>query len=113
MDVQIQVKGCVRSAHLAQLWETRFMKPRNAGQSTISTIIQGTIMRTLLSTEITSRKFRMLGEVADYKIWLGKAFGKVRVSNRREIVWSKMSKTLDGKEFVAVELGVAWGFLTW
>ena len=101
------------STRIAHLWETETMKPRNAGKSTISTLVQGTIMRALLSTEIFSRKFRVLGEVADYKLWLANTFGKVRINNRREIVWLKMSKTLDSKEFVGVELGVAWGYLTW
>lgn len=93
--------------------ETCHMKPKSADQPALPTIILGTVMKALFSTEFVARKFRMLGEIADYHLWLGNVFGKVQISNRRQNVWLKMHRTLGTKEFIAVELGVAWGFLTW
>jgi hypothetical protein len=89
------------------------MKPKNAGQSKFLSLIQGTVISTLLLTEITTRKFRILGEIADYRLWLFSEFGKVRISHRREGVWLKMNKALNSNNFAGVELGVAWGYLTW
>jgi len=100
-------------AHPHSVLKNWRMKPKNAGQSMLPTIIYGTVMRALLISEITTRKFRMLGEIADYKMWLGNEFGKVRIFNRRETVWLEMTKTLNDQKIMGVELGVAWGYLTW
>ena len=60
-------------------------------------------------------RFIALGQVADYVNFLRKEFGDVEICNRRESVWKLIQTgiTKDKHSIVGVELGVAWGYLTW
>ncbi len=54
-----------------------------------------------------------IGELANYQIWLEDNFGDVKVRNSRERVWKDIDLEVSEKSIHGIELGVAWGYLTY
>jgi len=92
----------------------KMKKPKSATPSILTINAMGFVLRILLLGSSGLRKKLMnIGEIANYQIWLRQRFGKVKIRNSRERVWLDMHKSLDGKKIHGVELGVAWGYLTY
>ena len=90
------------------------IKPKSATPSVFKNNALGAVLRMLLlSSGLLRKKLMNIGELAEYQIWLNKRFGKVRIRNSRERVWLDMHESLGIRKIHGVELGVAWGYLTY
>ena len=93
---------------------SRLVRPKSATPSVFIINVMGVALRLLLLTSSKLRKkFMNLGELANYQIWLKSTFGEIKVRNSRERVWLDMKARINGKKIHGVELGVAWGYLTY
>jgi hypothetical protein len=89
-------------------------KPKSATPSISAINLIGTILRfILLPSSMIRKKIMNLGELASYQIWLKNNFGNVRIRNSRERVWDDLGSSLLGEKIQGIELGVAWGYLTY
>ena len=89
-------------------------KPKSATPSVPAINLIGSALRLLLRSSTFLRKRIMnVGELASYQIWLTDNFGKVKVRNSRERVWDDLGKSVHQREIHGIELGVAWGYLTY
>ena len=87
--------------------------PKSAYPHRVLINLAGVFLKIILRPSYkVSKRLQLLGDLASYQIWLFDTFGKVKVRNSRERIWLDMHKSLDGREFIGVEFGVAWGYLT-
>ncbi len=75
-----------------------------------------------LYSDFLSHKFKSIGEVADYVIWLKKNFAKIKIFTKREQLWRENLKVIskyrnnrsnlvnNETPLLIIELGVAWGY---
>ena len=59
------------------------------------------------------KRIMNIGELANYQIWLSNTFGRVKVRNSRERVWDDLDRAIPQNRVRGIELGVAWGYLTY
>jgi hypothetical protein len=92
----------------------KIQKPKSATPSIPVINGIGFILRILLKTSPKLRKRLMnIGELANYQIWLEEKFGHINLRNSRERVWKDIDSKLVEKSVHGIELGVAWGYLTY
>jgi hypothetical protein len=91
-------------------------KPKRAGRHPAVVTILSLLLKGLfcfgLFQKIDSRIPR-----GEYRYWVATNFGSQKILNSREKVWEKLfssiSSDVNDFEFVGIEFGVAWGYLTW
>jgi hypothetical protein len=92
----------------------KIQKPKSATPSIPAINAIGSVLRILLKSSPKLRKRLMnIGELANYQIWLEEKFGSIKLRNSRERVWKDIDSRVAGKSVHGIELGVAWGYLTY
>jgi len=97
-------------------------KFKNAAPPHPIVFVLGIFSKFFLYSDFLSHKFRTLGEIADYIIWLKKNFSKTKIFIKRESLWRENLKVIseyrnnrsslinNETSLLIIELGVAWGY---
>jgi hypothetical protein len=99
-------------------------KFRNAASPYPIVFISTLFSKIFYHSNFIGKKFRVLGDVADYITWLKENFNEIKLFSSREALWSKnidyllesnkLKTSRFNKNFpiLIIELGVAWGYAT-
>jgi hypothetical protein len=87
--------------------------PTHLNRSFIPGPAKVALFRVLSRTKRVSSALSLLGDVADYAVWVKATFGQVEVFSKREDLWEFMARRVHGRLAIGIEFGVAFGYAAW
>ncbi len=89
------------------------MPPPNPNRPFIPGPAKVALFRVFSRAKRVSSALSLLGDVADYAVWVTATFGQVEVFSKREDPWEFMARRVHGRLAIGIEFGVAFGYAAW
>ena len=90
-------------------------KPKRPGLSKFAVTVISRLLEIIEKVPAITSKIYIVNDLLRYKNWCRSTFGTRYLVRNRQDVWDEIAKLVFRKNqrIFAIELGVAWGYLTW
>lgn len=90
-------------------------RPSVPGRSILFIKLISLFMKFIHTNKTLSRQIKFMADMLDYYNWLNETFYDVTLKTSRQSVWDEIISKLrsEKKKVFVVELGVAYGYMTW